>query len=92
MDDRKIVLQQNRGAKIIIVGFYGSQETMSYSFLFHIFLQGAWTSIVLFFSSLLGKKCINISSPITPWQIDGDTMETVRNYIFLGSRITVDSD
>ena len=28
------------------------------------------------------------SSPITSWQIDGETMETVRNLIFLGSKIT----
>ena len=32
------------------------------------------------------------SSPITSWQIDGETMETVRNFIFLGSRITADGD
>ena len=31
-------------------------------------------------------------SPITPWQIDGKTMETVTDFIFLGSRITVDGD
>ena len=32
------------------------------------------------------------SGPITPWQIDGDTMETVTDFIFLGSKITADSD
>ena len=32
------------------------------------------------------------SSPITLWQIDGETMETVRNFIFLGSKITADGD
>ena len=32
------------------------------------------------------------SSPITSWQIDGETMETVRDCIFLGSKITVDGD
>ena len=32
------------------------------------------------------------SSPITSWQIDGETMETVRGFIFLGSKITVDGD
>ena len=32
------------------------------------------------------------SGPITPWQIDGETMETVRNFIFLGSKITADGD
>ena len=30
------------------------------------------------------------SSPITPWQIDGETVETVADFIFLGSKITAD--
>ena len=32
------------------------------------------------------------SSPITSWQIDGETMKTVTDFIFLGSKITVDGD
>ena len=32
------------------------------------------------------------SSPITSWQIDGETMETVTGFIFLGSKITADSE
>ena len=32
------------------------------------------------------------SSPITSWQIDGETMETVTNFIFLDSKITADSE
>ena len=32
------------------------------------------------------------SSPITSWEIDGETVETVRGFIFLGSKITVDAD
>ena len=32
------------------------------------------------------------SSPITSWQIDGETVETVRDFIFLGSKITADGD
>ena len=32
------------------------------------------------------------SSPITSWQIDGENMETVSDFIFLGSKITVDGD
>ena len=32
------------------------------------------------------------SSPITSWQIDGETIKTVRDFIFLGSKITVDGD
>ena len=38
------------------------------------------------------KTKIMASNPITSWQIDGETMETVTNFTFLGSRITVDSD
>ena len=38
------------------------------------------------------KTKIMASSPITPWQVDGETMETVIDFIFLGSKITVDCD
>ena len=38
------------------------------------------------------KTKIMASSPITPWQIDGETIETVRYFIFLGSKITADGD
>ena len=37
-------------------------------------------------------KIMMASGPITSWQIDGETMETVRDFIFLGSKITADSD
>ena len=38
------------------------------------------------------KMKIMASSPITSWQIDGETMETVADFIFLGSKITADGD
>ena len=38
------------------------------------------------------KMKIMASSPITSWQIDGETMETVTDFIFLGSKITADGD
>ena len=38
------------------------------------------------------KTKIIASSPITSWQTDGETMETVADFIFLGSKITVDSN
>ena len=38
------------------------------------------------------KKMIMASSPITSWQIDGETIETVSDFIFLGSKITADGD
>ena len=38
------------------------------------------------------KTKIMVSSPITSWQIDGKTVETVSDFIFLGSKITADGD
>ena len=38
------------------------------------------------------KTKIMASGPISSWQIDGETMETVRDFIFLGSKITADGD
>ena len=38
------------------------------------------------------KTMIMVSGPITSWQIDGETLKTVRDFIFLGSKITADGD
>ena len=38
------------------------------------------------------KMKIMASGPITSWEIDGETMETVTNFIFLGPKITADGD
>ena len=38
------------------------------------------------------KTKIIASGPITSWQIDGETMETVTGFLFLGSKFTVDGD
>ena len=38
------------------------------------------------------KTKIMASGPITSWQIDGETMETVRDFLFLGSKIIADGD
>ena len=38
------------------------------------------------------KTKIMASGPITSWKIDGETMETVSDFIFLGSKITADGD
>ena len=49
-------------------------------------------------SGKVGLKCniqktkIMASRPITSWQVDGETVETVSDFIFLGSRITADGD
>ena len=41
---------------------------------------------------IIQKTKIMASGPITSWQIDGETMETVTDFIFLGCKITVDGD
>ena len=41
---------------------------------------------------IMKKTKIMACGPITSWQIDGETMETVTDFIFLGSKITVDGD
>ena len=41
---------------------------------------------------IIQKTKIMASDPITSWQIDGKSMETVRDFIFLGSKITADGD
>ena len=38
------------------------------------------------------KTKIMVSNPITSWQLDGEKMETVADYIFLGSKISADGD
>ena len=38
------------------------------------------------------KTKLMVSGPITSWQIDGETVETVRDFIFWGSKITADGD
>jgi len=38
------------------------------------------------------KTKIMASGPITSWQVDGETVETVTDFIFLGSKITADGD
>ena len=40
----------------------------------------------------MGDTKILASGPVTTWQIDGETMETVTDFIFLGSKITADGD
>ena len=50
------------------------------------------TSLVSQYLSFIQKTKIMASGPITPWQIDGETVETVADFIFLGSKITADGD
>ena len=49
-------------------------------------------SLKLNIQKMIQKMKIMASGPITSWQIDGETMETVTDFIFLGSKITADGD
>ena len=51
--------------------------------------RGEWKAIL---KHNIQKTKIMASGPITPWQIDGETIETVRDFIFGGSKITADGD
>ena len=51
--------------------------------------RGAWQS---WLKPNIQKTKIMASGPITSWQIDGETVETERDFIFLGSKITADGD
>ena len=51
--------------------------------------KGEWKS---WLKTQHSKTKVMASGPIISWQIDGDTMETVRDFIFLGSKITADGD
>ena len=51
--------------------------------------RGEWKSRL---KTQHSKAKIMASSPITSWEIDGETMETMTDFIFLGTKITADSD
>ena len=53
--------------------------------------QGGLAAVVHGVANIQKTK-IRGSGPITSWQIDGETMETVRDFIFLGYKITADGD
>ena len=48
--------------------------------------------VVFLFYGVNRETKIMASGPITAWQIDGETVETVSDFIFLGSKITADGD
>ena len=65
------------------------QKRMSYDFSYYCLPSQFWKGkrqIILYCIPL------SLSGPITLWQIDGETMKTVRNFIFLVSKITADCD
>ena len=57
-----------------------------------LFASGAQESEKAHLKLNIQKTKIMASGPITSWQIDGEIMEKVRDFIFLGSKITADGD
>ena len=57
-----------------------------------LLMKGKEESEKVYLKLRISKMKILVSGPITPWQIDGETMETVTDFIFLDSKITVDGD
>ena len=59
---------------------------------YNYWIQFSNTLLRVFTSISIQKTKIMTSGPITSWQIDGETVETVTDFIFLGSNITADDD
>ena len=71
------------------MGFMGDR----FLFLKPLFIMGLFNPILSMELKLtIQNTKVMASSPITSWQIDGETMEIVTDFIFLGSKITADSD
>ena len=57
-----------------------------------LLMKVKWESEKAGFKFYIQKTKIMAFSPITSWQLDGETMVTVTDFIFLGSKITADGD
>ena len=76
-----------RGCLLWPVRYAGSEEELK-SLLMKVQKESKKVGLKL----NIQKTKIMASSPITSWQIDGGTMETVRDFVFLGSKITANGD
>ena len=85
----------SRGCSPLKAPLYFSTQLLrsSYSgFLSALWTDQSYSILRVFVKFDIQKTKIMASCPITLWQIDGVTMETVRDFIFLGSKITADGD
>ena len=91
---KRIPLLSGRNVLKCVIIFNPSKATCSRSFweLVKYFGFGIRSPKPQFFFVNVQKTKIMASGPITSWHIDGETMETVRGFIFLGSKITADGD
>ena len=72
--------------------FLGSKITADSEYLKTLLMKVKEESEKVGLKLSIQKIKIMASGPITSWQIDGETMETVTDFIFLGSKITADGD
>ena len=71
---------------------YANDTTESEEELKSLLMKVQWESEKVGLKLNIKKMKIMASGPITPWQIDGESMETVTDFIFLGSKITTGGD
>ena len=91
-------LLQHHSSKASILWSHSLMYSWIYTWLSDLYMTTEKT-IALTIQTFVGKVMFSIqktkgmaSSPITSWQLDGDTVETVRDFIFFGSKITADGD
>ena len=71
---------------IYISSNFSNPEVYSFFYYYGNFLEKVGLKLII------QKTKVMASGPITSWQMDGEAMETVADFIYLGSKITVDSD
>ena len=85
LQTRKLTLRMEKGSDCLF--FYIEEEELK-SLLMKVKEESEKVGLKL----NIQKTKIMASGPITSWEIDGETVETVPDFIFLGSKITVDGD
>ena len=87
-----LLFTTNHDLKFLFINFfwdiYGSKRRELNSLLMKVKERSQKVGLKL----NIQKTKIMASNPITSWQIDGETIETVRDFVFLGSKITADGD
>ena len=78
--------------KVVLVGFYMQLMAESEEELKSLLMKVKEESEKVGLKLSIQKTKIMACGPITSWEIDGETVETVSDFIFLGSKITADGD
>ena len=86
-DDTIIMAESEEDLKSLLMKVKGSEQTG-----LKLYIQKKFKKIKIKNKTLHSKNQDHGSGPITSWQIDGETMETVTDFTFLGSKITADGN